>query len=299
MALPTFIVAGAPKCGTTALWAYLNEHPQVCMSQIKEPRFFSDAADGVLETGSFTAGHLRSGTHGKGREWYESLFRACPDRPARGEASTQYFSIPNAPRMIHDMLPNARLIFMLRDPVARAYSHYWQEAKLGLELPDFAIMREQHHPRLRYYLSVSQYKTHIENYLRVFAKDRVLVLLDDELKQAPQDTLRRVYAFIGVDPEFTPDCMGQQFNRQTQPKHAGLQKKLASLAASPLIQRIPEAIRRPVGRIARALARHNTVPADIPPLPAEIRAELLPRFAEDIAFIEQWLGRDLPVWRAA
>jgi len=297
MALPTFIIAGAPKCGTTALWAYLNEHPQICMAKIKEPRFFSEVENGVLETGEFSANHLRSGTYGKGREWYEKLFHSCAQRPARGEASTQYFTLEGTPRLIREMLPNIKLIFMLRDPVNRLYSHYWQEVKVGLKLPSFPELVTQNHPRFRYYQHVSQYRTHLENYRRVFSKERCLVLLHEDLLNSPLDILQKVYTFLDVDPTFTPNSLGEHFNQQTQPKNVQVQQVITYLRNHPWVQQLPDALRQPLGRIVSRLSKTNTTIATMPPLDEIQRAKLIPHFLADIEYVEQWITRDLSSWR--
>ena len=160
MSLPTFIIAGAPKCGTTALWNYLNEHPEVCMARIKEPRFFSQMP-GELDKKTIGSGPLRSGYFNRGINWYQSLFDSCQQLKARGEASTYYFSAIDSPILIESLIPKVRLIFILRDPVKRLYSHYWQEYKLGLGMPSFEDMVRDNHPRFQYYSYVSSYKINL------------------------------------------------------------------------------------------------------------------------------------------
>ena len=127
--LPTFIIAGAGKSGTTALWAYLNQHPEICMSRIKEPMFFTNLL-GYRQGGSIEA-PVYEGRYKSGLEWYEKLFAKCCQKRALGEASTAYMYAKDAAGLIKKTLPEVKLIFLLRNPVDRLYSNYWQERKYG------------------------------------------------------------------------------------------------------------------------------------------------------------------------
>jgi len=297
MPLPTFIIAGAPKCGTTALWSYFKEHPAVFMTNpIKEPRFFSDAK-GELEKGTSGAGPIRSGTFGKGINWYKSLFNSCGEGQVCGEASTQYFSDVNSPNLIKSIVPDVKLIFLLRHPVERVYSHYWQEYKLGLKFPDFTSMVSNHHPRFHYYCNVSSYQTHMERYYNVFAKNHVLVLLNTDLKQEPVKMVQKAFKFIDVDPSFVPASVESRFNLQTKPRFRFLQGGYTRLTSSKLAVKIPERMRPYVRIITRFVSYINSVPNKMPPLPKQIRAQLTDRFRDDIAYVEELLNRDLTTWR--
>jgi hypothetical protein len=139
LSIPDFIIAGAPKCGTTALASFLNEHPGVCMCYIKEPRFFTKMK-GDMETTITGDGPRLSGTFDNGYEWYASLFKNALEGQKTGEASTVYFANADSAKLIYDHNPNMKLILMLRHPVKRLYSHYWQEYKLGFNFPSFEQM---------------------------------------------------------------------------------------------------------------------------------------------------------------
>jgi len=297
MPLPTFIIAGAPKCGTTALWMYLKEHPEVYMTNpIKEPRFFSDAR-GELEKAALGAGPIRSGTFHKGLKWYESLFTASSDKPVRGEGSTQYFSVESSPKLIKSFLPDVKLIFLLRDPSERVYSHYWQEYKLGLKFPTFANMVKSNHPRLEHYCHVSCYKTHLKRYYDVFSNSHILVLLDVDLRKKPLETIQKAYEFVGVDTEFVPSCLGTRFNKQMKPRLRLLQRMITNISASRLSDIFPDGSRPCLRWVTRSIRHMNLLPNEVPPLPKEIRAQLRDRFLDDIAYVEELQKCDLNAWR--
>ena len=108
--LPTFIIAGAAKSGTTALHEVLNSHPEICMSWMKGPTYFTEEAS-------------RS-THQRGKEWYERLFSECVNAQAIGEVSPFYMTGMDAPELIYGTVPKVKLLFVLRNPIDRLYSYY-------------------------------------------------------------------------------------------------------------------------------------------------------------------------------
>lgn len=297
MPLPTFIIAGAPKAGTTALWNYLNEHPEVCMATDKEPGFFCDLKVDREKSGVNWDGHNRPGTFPRGFKWYESLFTEKEGARAWGEASTQYFSAPDSPDLIRKHVPDVRLIFMLRDPVGRLYSQYWQETRLGWDFPPFHEMVRTNHPRFRFYCEVSAYRRHLGDYLTRFPREQVLVLLHPDLKNDPQGVYRRVCSFIGVDAEFAPSVMGRTFNQQTMPRMRFFQSWLLAFRRSRFNERLPEPLRNMAHAVGRALSRANSTPNLYAPLDPSLRSELVPRFEEDIRFVEDLLGVSLDAWR--
>lgn len=296
MRLPTFIIPGAPKAGTSALWAYLNEHPEVSMTTHKEPRFFS-MVQGELEKKTPGDGPARSGNFGRGFKWYSGLFEEKESARAWGEASTHYFSAPDSPEMIREHVPEVRLIIMVRDPVWRLYSHYWQEFKLGWELPPFSEMVRANHPRFRFYCDVSAYRRHIEEYLARFPRERILVLLDSDLRSEPLEFYRRVCTFIGVSTDFVPSTLGRSFNQQTVPRFRSFQRWRIGVQSSWVGNLVPNGVRTAAGRVLKFLTRMNSVANTYEPLDSATRAALVPRFEEDTRFVEGFLGRSLDAWR--
>lgn len=194
--LPSFLLIGAMKSGTTTLWWYLREHPDVFMATPKEPNFFND--------------HWHRGVG-----WYERLFAGAGATPARGEASVRYTSYPDdpeCPSRIASVVPDARLLFVVREPVARMRSHYLHEvAALRERRPIEQALREN-----PIYLDRSRYATQLERYLDHFAREQLLVLRAEDLFRDPSGVLPGVYGFLGVDPAFRPASPGRRDNETAQ-----------------------------------------------------------------------------------
>lgn len=296
MMLPNFIIAGAPKCGTTALFRILARHPEVGMSRVKEPRFFSEYK-GVLERGYDDAGHKASGMYHNGLAWYESLFVDCNGYKAVGEASTNYFSYQDSPRLIRRHLPGARLIFMLRDPVQRMYSHYWQERKAGWPLPAFDQLVERRLPRARYYEAVSGYAHHLVRFLDLFPREQILVLLQEDFVADPRARVRDVLNFLGVGGGVADEALSVRYNRQSRPRSRRLEWLINRARWLPAYDALPLSARQLLRRMRAAISRANAVPFEYPPLRTETRRLLVPRFGADVTFVEQMLDRELPAWR--
>jgi hypothetical protein len=295
MTLPNFIIGGAPKCGTTALWGYLNEHPEVFLSPFKEPRFFTEI-EGELEKGIIGSGPSRAGTYFRGLAWYERRFQGHAGEKAVGEATTDYFAAPDAAELIRRHIPDVRLIFMLRDPVDRMFSHYWEERRLGCRFPDFHDMVRTGHPRLEYYAYVSSYRQHLERFADAFGRRQLLVLLASDLRSDPVRCLAQVCDFLQVNEAFAPASLGKTYNPQALPRVAWLQRTILRAQGFRATRRLPDPIRLRLGRIRKRVMQWNAVRNDYTALVPEIKQQLVGRFQEDVRFVEAWTGRDLRSW---
>ena len=222
--LPDFVIVGAARCGTSSLHAYLREHPQVCMSRDKEPDYFSlgdlPAAEIPRNGSPYRALTLRD---------YERQFEAAGNARAVGEASPTYLVWPRSVERMRALIPDAKLICILRDPVERAYSHYAFARKMGAErCQDFeqAIVAEEararEDPTLCFtYVRGSLYHDGLRAYFERFPRERILVLLFEEFARDPAGTMRRIHRFIGVDEHFLAD-VGVRHNRSLMPRQCGL-----------------------------------------------------------------------------
>ena len=209
--LPDFILVGAQKSGTTSLQAHLSEHPQLLPSYIKGIHFF----DGGL--------NAAKDNFERGEAWYRSHF---PLRSELGtdkktfEASPLYIFNPLAPGRIHSLVPDAKLIVILRNPTERAISHYFHERRKGRESAPLleALQDEERRlepviangdyksPAFRHYSYKQRglYRDQIERYLRYFPKSRMLVLCSERYFADPAGSLREVFEFLEIDPGFRP-----------------------------------------------------------------------------------------------
>ncbi|HET7520401.1 MAG TPA: sulfotransferase [Candidatus Limnocylindria bacterium] len=291
MALPTFVIGGAPKAGTTALWAQLAAHPDVWMSRVKEPHFLTRDANNPAP-GVHIIGAPRADTHSRGLAWYESLFDEGAERPVRGEASTHYLGALDGPELMERFVPGLKVIFVLRQPVDRAYSHYWHNLKRGHDLPPFPAVLDDD-PALRYVIYMSRYRQHLERYRHALGDERLLFVLYDDLRSSPADAYRRICRFIGASEDFLPD-FAREHNVHAVPVNRGLQKVLAASTYRSW-SFVPAAVRRPARAIRQRLESWNLRKAAYEPMDPAVRSSLMELFRDDIAYVES-VTRPLPEW---
>ena len=182
-ALPNLIVIGAQKCGTSVLHYYLSLHPEVSMSKPKELNFFIEERNWP-----------------RGVDWYRAQFD--PEAHVRGEASPNYTAYPQhdgVPERMHGVVPDAKLIYMIRDPLERIAAHW---------VHNYAKRREKGtlaetlvHPNTSY-VTRSKYAMQLERFLAHYPKEQILVFQQSELRHQRMETLRKVFEFIGVDADF-------------------------------------------------------------------------------------------------
>lgn len=181
MALPDYLIIGAMKCGTSTLAAQLGAQPGLFMTTPKEPNYFSD--DDIFA---------------RGPGWYQSLFDDAAPGDLKGEASTHYTKLPTLPDALPRltaMLDTPKIIYLIRDPIARAVSHYiheWTTAKISGDI-DTAIT---HYPEL---VSYGLYGSQIAPWVAQFGAQNILVLSLEVMQRAPQQTLDQVGHFLGRD----------------------------------------------------------------------------------------------------
>lgn len=183
--LPNLIVIGAPKSGTSSLHHYLGAHPEVYMARPKELQFFNQVGwrDRV--------------------DWYAAQFPAAS--AVRGESSPAYSMdpvIPGVPGRIRELVPGARLVYLVRDPVERLVAHWVEWYALGIEHRPFAEAIADHPAAHNPYACASRYASQLERYLELFPRSQLLVVDRDELMEERARTLARLFAFLGVDPDF-------------------------------------------------------------------------------------------------
>jgi hypothetical protein len=291
MTLPNFIVIGAAKAGTTALYHYLDEHPQVFMSPVKETNYFAYAldAEGKPVCGGPDVARFRVKTLPD----YERLFAGAGDAVAVGEASPLYLECPPAAHRIKQLLPHARIICSIRQPVDRAYSDYQMHLRHeGRSLDserDLDAAAEWARPD-SHWMQIGRYYDQLAPYFELFPRDRILVCLFDDLKRSPRTVMEEVYRFLGVDPTFVPD-----FGTPHAPGGLPVSRVLESFFTSKAIQSavkpwIPSGAANWIKRVRR----RNLQPA--PRLPAKLKNQLTAQFRDDIRKTSALIGRSLDHW---
>lgn len=210
-----FFIVGAPKAGTTSLYHYLNEHPEIEMSSQKEPDFFTDLD---IYNSEMYYGKNRIDTIEK----YHNLF--IGSSKLRGEASVSYLFYDGVANKIKDYNSNAKIIIMLRNPIERAFSHYLMDYRLGLisdSFEDVIDYKSKHkNAKLFYqqYVEVGEYFKQIKRYLDVFKKESVLFIDYEDLKRDVSDVVARTYTFLGVSDVFEPNNR-KKHNTYSMPKN--------------------------------------------------------------------------------
>jgi len=280
---PDLFVAGAPRCGTSSIWSYLDQHPQIFMSRLKEPHFFTDRKPRNVPTVSDEAVYLR-------------LFDGAAAGQLRGEASPTYLASPQAPGRIARVNPDARIVVVLRNPVARAYSAYWHKVRYGGETRTFleAVRPLQPVPGGRTcapsYVRGGLYAEPIERYLDTFG-EHLHVLFQEELAADTRGELRRILEFLGVDATATDRIRLDVRNATALPRNRVVRRLYSSPRLRSLGERAVPVSLQP--RLERLLLRRDGVP----PMEPEARRFLEGFYAAEPAALERLLGRPVP-WAA-
>ncbi|MBE2236193.1 MAG: sulfotransferase [Caldilineaceae bacterium] len=301
---PDFIVIGGQRCGTTALFTALRQHPEIFMPSRKEPRFFAFVDQPFLFVGP-GAEHFRQGVVSD-RADYQAMFATAAPLQRCGEASPVYLSAAQASASavaMHQLAPDVRLIAILRQPAERTYSAYWHHRRLGIEpLADFraALAAEDSRRDAGWlpgfdYRANSRYAANLRPYLSLFPRHQVCIVLYESWRQTPAAVLKQIVSFIGVSERELPK-VESSINRATAPRNASLAHWLDR--PHPLKQwgsrLLPKIWRdRIVGWVRRA---NVTNP---PPLPCDLHAELTASFRDDILELQALLNWDLSHWLAA
>tara|TARA_B100000609_G_C17118578_1_gene383664 strand:- start:64 stop:918 length:855 start_codon:yes stop_codon:yes gene_type:complete len=198
MKVNLFIV-GTPKAGTTSLYHYLNEFPEILMSNKKEPDFFSDKE--IQEQGLYY-GTSRINTLSK----YNRLFSGWTDESIIGEASVSYLFYPIVPERIKIYNDNSKIIIMLRNPVDRAFSHYLMDYRLGLTSNSFEEEFDNKESlNFQQYFLLGNYFHQVKRYLDIFGKQNVHIIFYSEFKDNTENELKKTISFLGINTDFRVD----------------------------------------------------------------------------------------------
>lgn len=293
---PTFIIFGASRSGTTGLYTYLKQHPDIFMSPRKETNFFAYEGRTLACKGPGADYINNSVTEFKD---YVALFADSKGAKARGEASPLYLYEEGTAERIRRRLPNVKLIAILRNPIEQAYSHFLYARRQMIEpLEDFeaALDAEQSRvdagwqPMFRY-ARFPRYAEQLKRYFAVFPKEQIRIFLYEDLEEKPLEVLKDVFGFIGVDDGFSPD-IDYRPNAGGNPRSSFIQDLVMKPGPAAQIAAffIPAAMR---GRIRDALSAWNMTREECPPTS---RARLQRELADEIRTLQSMIGRDLSGW---
>lgn len=293
--LPNFLIIGAPKAGTTSLFYYLDAHPEVYLCPVKEVGFFWAYGANVQLSGP-----------GKERlknrlvddlEHYQQLFNAVRGEKAIGEASVRYLNNPRSPELIHQFIPDARLIVSLRQPADRAFSAFVHNRQDGVEpCSDFTEALAQERQGVRdgwtqaRYLHNGLYAQSLKRYLARFNRQQLHISLFEDLKDDPNELMRSIFCFLQIDPSITPNT-SQRHNASgliRNPALRMLYARLSKLRASvrPLIH----------PKLRHRITEWMLKDAEKPQFPPEVRVELTEFYHSEIEELQDLLQRDLSHW---
>ena len=283
---PNFFLLGAAKCGTTALSYYLSQHPQVFISEPKEPKFFESEYE-------------------KGLDYYwDTYFADWSGEAAVGDCRVVHLFLPYVVERIHGAAPEAKLLVSLRDPVERAYSLWWELHCNGLEELDFRAALEENKKRLemgmefdqetwlgdprpffgsshrhRIYLDQGHYAEQLERYLNFFPMERFKFVFQPELEANSQAVVSDVFDFLAVDSDFT--LVDDSPRRRARVKGEGRVRRWT--------RGVPGALAEPMLRLVGRFGRRPTLDADL-------AKELREHYRGHDRKLSRLLGRELP-WR--
>jgi hypothetical protein len=275
-ALPNLVVIGGLKCGTTSLHHYLNLHPQIGMSRPKELNFFVAELNWEL-----------------GPDWYANHFSAADE--VRGESSPHYTNEPRlsgvAERMSRTLGPEARVVYMVRDPIDRMLSHYLHNVGGGYERRDLDAALSDPESA---YMHRSHFAMQLEPYLERFGDERIEIVTREELRDEREATMRRLFAFVGVDEGFSSPQFSREWETGSGKGGGGFRimdraVRLPGLRALDRnFDRLPESLRWLVERVVHD---PRSGEAAKPQLSPGLRERLNERLRPDVARLESLTGR--------
>jgi hypothetical protein len=274
--LPNLIVIGAQKCATTSLHHYLDLHPQIAMSKRKELDFFVAARNWR-----------------RGLSWYRSQF--TEHRDVMGESSPNYTNYPvhaGVPERIAKIIPKAKLIYVLRDPIERIVSQYVHLYAGHMEHRPFAQALAA--PKGRLYLHRSRYFTQLQRFLDCFEQSQILIVTAEELARDRAGTLAQCFRFLGVDEKFTsPKFSGVRHQSRYKRRKTPLGRRIERLIGD----HTRGWLRTGVGWHAkRLLYLPFSTPVPRPAVTDDVRARLTDALKPDIDRLRAHTGRTFEHW---
>jgi len=294
MRRPDFFIVGAPKCGTTAMQDYLGQHPDIFMPEMKEAHFFGADLDAPVFF--------------RDEKKYLALFTKAQNERRVGEASVYYLYSKRAATEIKAFAPDASIIAMLRNPVEMIYSLHSQRLYNGNEdIEDFEAALDAEEDRKRglrlpkdrhllaglFYRDVAKYSDQLQRYIETFGREKLKVIIFDELKRNTAEVYKDTCLFLGVDPTFNPLIRvinGNKGVRSVTYRNIIFRPSVLRTVARRVI---PDTPRR---KIIKVLERVNLKYEERPPMNPELKQRLKEEFRPEVEKLSHLLGRDLTYW---
>ena len=310
--LPTFIVVGANKGGTTSIYHYLKQHKKVYLSPVKEPHFFSKDIDVNLfkrefaqnklqDIDKYVNGEMKEEFHAafiRDIEQYKKLFSKVQDQKAVGELSTSYLFSEVAAKEIKALIPDCKIIICLRNPFDRAYSHYrmnlWTGNSNEFDFYKALVEDYDHKPKVwgnaHLYTEIGLYYQQVKRYLDLFGKDNVKIIFTEDMKKNAAQVVKELYEFIGVDSSFVPDT-STRYNEVFTPKYKNITWFLNKSGIRPLMKRLSPQVLKNI--FVKVFYKGKGEKGEIP---ANAKQFMLEKFSEDISKLSVLLNKDLSNW---
>lgn len=273
---PTALVVGAAKAATSWLYKCLDEHPDTFVPRVKEIDFFSKH-------------------YYRGFDWYSSHFDNHSEERAAIDISPTYMIDPGVPARVQSCIPETKLIFCLRNPIERAYSHYCMHLRGGFVSDNINTEISTS----KRYLREGLYYKHISRYLRYFNRSDMLFLVFDDLEYNPKSYLKKMYRFLDVDKSFEPTWINERYHiRKTRPKYQTVQSVFRAITQWVQNKNI---FRTDIVEFARRTGLSKLINEinrgeEYPMLMKEKRKEMIDFFQNDVENLSDFLGRDLSRW---
>lgn len=275
--LPTFLMVGTAKCGTTSICSLIDEHPQGFVSDPKEPHYFSNLV-----------------MYDERRSWYESLFEDAEDGMVAGEGSVSY-TLPSridfvAPR-IKSAIPDCRLILTARHPIDRIESDWKMRTVEGRDTRSISNDVQRWVEMVR----LGLYWDNLSVYRELFDDEQILVVFLEDFAEEPLREMRRVYDHIGVDPEFVPDDLGESRNTAEDRRRAVAVSDVATVL--PGVRRLDPLIPDRIVELGKALlARRERYNPNVE-WDDNVLREVKKVFREDSRELLEYCGKEASFWQ--
>ncbi len=272
--LPTFILIGAMKCGTTSLHRYLDAHPEICVSEPKETDFFLQRTE-------------------KDLSWYRRRF--AREARAYGEASTNYTKYPEfrgVPQRMRQLLPEVKLLYLVRDPIERALSHYAHNRADGLE--DQPLEEALWPPAESHYLQTSRYALQIAQYLEHYALDQLLVIEAERLRSERHAVLQAIFSFLEVTPTVESPAFAEEHHQTAGKLNPAASTFFQETRLGRMLKVLGKAL-LPQPAIEQSL---TVLQSDVerPTIPDKLRADLAAYLQDDVQQLRTLTGNAFRSW---